>query len=99
MKYNEEKQQSPHGDYYKAKLTAFIPQDRSEVNNQLELMKNKLFIIDYTDNNGERKLVGTVENPLSFTDTMDTGANVPNRNGYTIEFSGDILKKSPTYFI
>lgn len=99
IKYTEEKQQSQHGDYYKVKLTAFIPQDRSEVNNQLELMKNKLFLIDYTDNNGYRKLIGTVQYPLRFTDSLDTGSTAANRNGYTIEFFGDLLKKAPTYFI
>lgn len=99
IKYNEEKQQSPHGDYYKAKLTAFIPKDRAEVIEQLKQMNNKLFVIDYTDNNGLRKLVGTIDNPLSFSDTIDTGDNASKRNGYTIEFSGELLKKAPTYFI
>lgn len=99
IKYTEEKQQSPHGDYYKAKLTAFIPKDRAEVINQINLMNNKLFVIDYTDNNGLRKLVGTINNPLRFSDNLDTGSNAANRNGFTIEFVGDILKKAPTYFI
>lgn len=99
MKFIEDLQQSDQGDFHKAKLSAFIPKDRTDIADQFEKMRNKDFIIDYIDNNGHRKLIGTLDYPLRFTYSLDTGATVPNKNGHTIEFYGDILKKSPTYFI
>lgn len=99
MKFNEDLQQNEHGDYHKVKLSAFIPKDRTDIGEQLEKMRGKDFIIDYIDNNGHRKLIGRLDTPLRFTYSLDTGSTVPNINGHKIEFYGDILKKSPTYFI
>lgn len=99
IKFIEDLQQSEHGDFHKVKLSAFIPKDRTDITDQLEKMRNKNFIIDYIDNNGHRKLIGKLDEPLRFTYSLDTGSSVPNKNGHTIEFYGDIIKKSPTYFI
>lgn len=99
IKFSEEIQNSPHGDYHAIKLTSFIPKDRIDITDQLEEMRNKLFIIDYIDNNGYRKLIGNLAEPLQFKYSLDTGSSVPNRNGHTIEFYGNAIKKSPNYFI
>ena len=99
IKFNEDQQQSPQGDYFKVKLSASIPKDRTEVKNSLEEMKNKTFIIDYTDYNNERKLVGTLTEPLKFSSSLDTGNKIPSLNAHAIEFFGNALTKAPTYSI
>ena len=98
-KFSEDSTESSHGDYYKAKLSSFVPKDRTEVTDTLNKMANKKFIIDYTDNNSHRKLIGTIANPMQFRNSLATGEKVPNPNGHTIEFYGDLLEKSPTYFV
>lgn len=99
IKFDEDQQQSPHGDYFKIKLTGNTPKDRAEVISTLNEMKNKTFILDYIDNNGTRKLVGTITEPIKFKHTSTTGNTVPSKNGTSFEFYGDVIDKSPEYYI
>lgn len=97
--FSELKETSPHGDYYKAKFSGFVPKDRSDLIDAFSKMRNNKFIIDYTDYNGVRKIIGTIDEPLLFKESLDTGVNVPNRNGTSFEFTGELRYKSPEYFI
>jgi hypothetical protein len=99
INFDENQQESPHGDYYKAKFTGLVPKGRTEIEDTFNKMKNKNFILDYTDNNGHRRLVGTVSNPLRFKSDYSTGNDAKNKNGHSFEFFGNIIDKSPTYFI
>jgi hypothetical protein len=99
IRYTEEKEKSKHGDFFSIKFVAFIPKDTDELSNNLESMNNKNFVIDYIDNNGNRKLIGSKENPLQFKYSLDTGSSMPNRNGYQIEFTAQSIHKMPTYFV
>ncbi len=99
IKFTEDLQEDPNGDFHKVKLMLFTPKDRTELSNTLNLMRNKKFIVEYTDNNNHRKIIGTPDEPLSFRYSLDTGNAVPSRNGYALEFYGDVVEKSPTYFV
>lgn len=99
IKFSEEIQPSPHGDYLLVKVSVFVPKGRNDVSRQLKQMKNQLFILDCLDNNRERRLIGTLTKPLQFRYSYDTGSTVPNRNGYTLEFYGNSIDSAPTYFI
>lgn len=99
MGFNEVKENSPHGDFYKVRLSGFVPKDRPELIHALNKMRNQKFIIDYTDNNGLRKIIGTIDEPLRLKHSFDTGADVPNRAGTSFEFYGDLRFPSPVYYI
>jgi hypothetical protein len=99
LKFNEEQQESPQGDYFKIKLTGATPKDRADIISAFNKMKKPSFIIDYTDNNGLRKLVGTITEPLRFKHSSTTGDKAPSKNGHSFEFFGDVIDKSPEYYI
>jgi hypothetical protein len=99
IKFEEEPQESSHGDYFKIKFSGNTPKDRQETISAFNKMKNKHFILDYTDNNLFRKLVGNISYPLKFKKSTSTGAQAQNKNGYAFEFYGDVLNESPEYYI
>lgn len=99
IKFDEEQQQSPHGDYFKVKLTGLTPKDRADIIRPFNKMKNPTFIIDYTDNNGLRKLVGNLNESLRFKHASSTGDKPQSKNGHAFEFYGDVIDKSPEYYI
>lgn len=95
----EDQQPSEHGDYFKLKLAGSTPKIRTDVSDIFNEMKDQEFIIDCTDNNGNRRLLGTINEPLRFQFTSDTGNGAANKNAYTFEFYGDVSKVPPTYYI
>lgn len=99
MKFEEEVNNSSHGDYIKAKLTGNTPKGRIEVVSNFNKMLNQTFIIDYTDNNKFRKIVGTLTEPMRFKRIYTTGDKPNTKNSYSFEFYGDITQESPEYFI
>jgi hypothetical protein len=99
MQLKEDLQPSDHGDFYKLKLTASVPKIRTEIDHTFSLMRNVKFLIDVVDNNGQRKLLGTLEEPLSFTFQSDTGDSMPKKNNYSVEFFAELTDNSPTYFV
>lgn len=99
MDLKEDQQENDHGSYFKIKLVASVPKIRTSIDETFEDMKNKKFIVDCIDNNGHRKLLGTISEPLQFKYSAGTGVGAPNKNGYSVEFYGDVVKNSPTYYI
>lgn len=99
VKFEEEPIESEQGDHYRAKIIGKVPKDRASVIETINQMTNKQFIIDYTDNNGVRKIVGTLTEPLLFKCNFTTGDKVATKNGYDFEFSGFLLRKSPVYLV
>ena len=95
----EDQQQSDQGDYFRIKLSGSTPKVRTDVSNTLFDMKDQEFIVDCIDNNGHRKLLGTIKEPLRFSFVSDTGNAAQNKNAYAFEFTADLSKLSPTYYI
>jgi hypothetical protein len=99
MAYSEEQSDNDNGNIYKPKFIAICPQDNEEMTDTLNAMRNQRFIIDYTDANGLRKLVGTIEEPLFFTSTLSTKNDVKGRNEHAISFYGECTHKAYVYDI
>jgi hypothetical protein len=97
--YTEPGEESPAGTVYKRAFTAFYPKDNSEMNFLFQEMRNRLFVIDYRDSNGLRKVVGGIEEPLKFLSALNTQTDVPGRSGHNISFYGDGTYKAYTYNI
>lgn len=95
--FTEESTQSDAGTSFKKSIKLITPKIRTELDDQFNDMANRLFILDVTDNNGLRKIVGTIDEPLKFKCTATTKADVAQRNEYSIEFFGEGTQKSYTY--
>lgn len=99
MSYTEPPELTSSGTIYKRLFTAACPEDNAGNTNLFELMSNKQFIIDYTDNNGLRKLVGSLDEPLFFSPTLNTKSGIPELGGNFISFYGDGSHKAYIYDI
>lgn len=97
MNFSDNQEDSDHGAFHTKEFLGIVPKDRPELIDLFNGMKNKRFILDLVDNNGTRKLVGTVEEPLNFSSGFDTKANIAGRNEYKISFKGQGVAKSPIY--
>ena len=99
MNYKEVPIDSEHGAAFKKTLTGKTPKDRAELTQLFNEMKDQGFIIDYTDNNGQRKLVGSPQEPMYFKPALDTKAEMAQRNEHELVFEGEGIDKSPFYNI
>lgn len=99
MYLKEESQKSEHGTYHNKEFGGIVPKDRPEVLELLDFLKDEKFVIDCIDNNGQRKLVGTPDEPLSLETGHDTKPDVSGRNEYKIVFKGEGVNKSPFYML
>lgn len=97
IEFNEDQSDSEAGSYFKKSLKAITPKNRTDVDLIFGEMKNRRFILDVLDNNGIRKIVGTIQEGLKFTSKASTKGEATQRNEYVIEFTGDGENKSPTY--
>lgn len=95
--YSETPEITNAGTLYKRQFVAFCPKDGPDNDDLFNEMRNKQFIIDYTDGNGLRKLVGSLEEPLFFSATLNTKTNTPELAGHSISFYGDATYKAYVY--
>lgn len=94
--YSEPGTMSNAGTIYKRMFVAFCPQE-GQNDDLFNEMRNQQFLIDYTNSNGVRKLIGNMEEPLSFEEGLNTQNNVPGLAGSSIKFFGDGTFKALVY--
>jgi hypothetical protein len=97
MQYTEVQEKTPSGDIFKCQLVAAIPKDWADISDQLNKMRNQRFIVDYTDSNGLRKLVGSIDEPLFFKSELNTKNEAAARNEHIITFFGESSHKAYIY--
>lgn len=97
MSFKDEQRESDHGSYHEKEFTGIVPKDREEMIDLFNRIKDQKFILDITDNNGTRKLVGTLTEPMYLTAGMDSKADPSGRNEYRISFKGSGIDRSPVY--
>lgn len=95
--YTESSEQTSSGTIYKKQFVASCPQDSADNGSLFEENRHKKFILDYTDSNGLRKLVGTIDEPLFFLSVLNTQTNRVSLAGHSITFYCDSTHKSPQY--
>lgn len=97
LAYSEGKNKTIHGNHYNRSLVGFVPKDTEALAELFDEMGDVRFIIDYTDNNGVRKLIGSLDSPLVFSSQLSTGNDAAARNGHFITFSGNSPHKAYIY--
>ncbi|OFY87859.1 MAG: hypothetical protein A3F72_03020 [Bacteroidetes bacterium RIFCSPLOWO2_12_FULL_35_15] len=87
--YAEPTEDTNSGTVYKRNISAFSPKDTIEKTKIFNEMRNGKFIVDYTDSNKLRKIIGSIEEPVRFKYSLNTKSNIPELAGYNISFFGD----------
>jgi hypothetical protein len=97
--FAEPSELTDNGTIYKPKFTAIVPKDSAEATHLFDQMSNGRFLLDYTDSNGLRKLVGSLDEPLFFSADLNTKQNIAGRNEHLINFYGTTTNKAYVYDI
>src|ERR1041384_6896611 len=97
MQYREESSHSDQGTSLKKTLTCKVPKNRPEVTDAFASMKDQKYVLDFLDNNGKRRLCGSIDEPMYFRWTSDTKTNTSDRNEYDVTFEGEGVNPSPFY--
>jgi hypothetical protein len=85
------------GKFFEWLLSFFVPGDNNELAEMVQQMGNKKFIIVYKDLAGLYRILGSVSNPLKFTNTSTTGDTPGSKSGYIFTFSGAETRKAYFY--
>jgi hypothetical protein len=83
LSYTEEPQETDHGDMYMATLRGFFPGDSEELLSYFVEMKQSRYLLKVKDNNGELRLMGTIEEAARFRVTLLKDSE---QNGYQYSF-------------
>lgn len=95
--YKDEQQDGEHGVSFKKEVGGSVPRPTDDLIEVFSTMDNGRFVLDVTDNNGHRRLIGTVEEPMYFKRMADTKAAPADKNEYRLLFSGAGTTESPGY--
>lgn len=97
---NSVQNESPNGPLYKNELKGFFPGHNWQVEKLFNVMVQfgAKFIVDYTDNNGERVLLGTIENGIKFGYEYTTQDLVKKLHGYNYRFYHDSALPKLTWY-
>ena len=85
LTYNQ--QSTEHGMMYDVNVTAFIPKLKIENDWNFEQLKEQQLILICNDENGKRRIVGSVLAGATLLIDADTGASFTNRNGTSVRFN------------
>ena len=95
--YKETEKKNQHGNSYDRILVGLVPKDTETLADLFDEMEGFRYVIIYTDNNGKKKVVGSIESPLQFKADMDTKVDANGRNGHPITFFGSSSHKAYFY--
>jgi hypothetical protein len=83
LKYTQ--QQTDHGEMYVVEIDAFIPKLKYANDLNFELLKNQKLILVADDQNDNRRVVGSLTSPATFSIASGTGTAFKDRNGTSIK--------------
>lgn len=97
--FTETPSDSEHGTSYDKQVTGFCACDCNQNAALFEEMENARFIVKIKDNNGNKRLVGTIAEPLQFKVDRSSQQTTGETPGATITFYGKGVRQSPFYNI
>jgi hypothetical protein len=86
-----------HGESYTQSLSGTLARHTAELAAGLEALDGQELVALYRDQNGQVQLVGTPEQPLSWKDAYDTGADSGQRNNYDWTLAGETPRRARPY--
>lgn len=95
--YGETKKE-PGGDvWFDCKMVGFYPAASADTMNPMLQNMNDRYILDITDKQGNRRLVGTLQEPLDMAYEFMTRTSNAERKGVAFVFSGGLCSPAPFY--
>lgn len=87
-----------HGQSHTQKLTGTVSRHSAELAAGLEALERQALVVLYRDHNGQVQLVGTPEQPLSWSDAYDAGdVYAGQRNNYDWTLAGETPRRARPY--
>lgn len=97
VRYSQPQKTDRYGDLFTPKLTGILAKNTAGLVAGLEAMQGHLYIVLYRDANGQVWLVGDLEEPLTWTEVLDTGS-ATTRNDTTFTFTTTTTRRARAYF-
>jgi hypothetical protein len=88
MAFTEESEITSAGNHYNTEISGFIPQDNAALQEALEYIVPRKWVVIFMDGNGNYKLAGNVTDPLRFTYKISTGQDTASLAGCQFSFAG-----------
>jgi len=95
--YEEQSEQSIEGDFYEAKYRCFIPKATYDRLQEITKLEFSNFVIDATDNIGERRLIGTEKYSMRLMANLTIPKKVNDIQGFELVFTGILKKRAPKF--
>lgn len=92
--FTETGSDSEHGTSYTKAISGFCPCDCNENAGLFDEMENARFILRVKDNNGRKRIIGTIAEPLQFAIDRSTQQTTGETPGVSIKFFGNGVKQS-----
>jgi hypothetical protein len=93
--FDEKPQENDAGDYYMTEVGGFFPKMTPGTLALFSSMRKQRFIVVVEDNNGHKRVAGSLDNPMKFSFDASTGDNPKSRNGYRFMFKCQSIHESP----
>ncbi len=94
--FEESENKSKSGSFFNINLDGFIPGHNPVLTSILCEMRHRKWIIIATDHDGQKRLIGSLKNPVRFKWKFNTGNKTSGRKGYDFTFYNQA--KNPPYF-
>lgn len=88
--------ESEHGTYFPTEVKGFFPRPPASLVAEFFNMVNRKYIVLLRDGNNKTRMAGTLEQPLRFSFSEDTGSRAQDNPGAAFRFTGNI--NHPPYF-
>lgn len=96
-KFSAPEEKSSSGSIHKAEVIGFTPKMQRATSDLFSEMRENLFVVVATDHNGNKRLVGTLKEPMRFSFAESTEAAYGVRQGYAWAFRRDLMDPPPYY--
>lgn len=96
--FREEHSLKDNGDCYAVSLAGIVPSHLVSTAT-IETLRHGEWLLLHQDTRGRIRLSGTVQIPLRFSSTSDTGSSPAELNGETFSFSATESESSPECYI
>src|SRR5690606_24188445 len=90
---------SPNGPVFKSSASGIITGDSNEMNQLAGEMDFEKYILLVVDHEGNRRLVGDLENPVALTINFELPPRVSGRKEYQLSFTHSGAVRPPYYLV
>jgi hypothetical protein len=95
--FAEQKKQTEAGIIYEQTFSGIIPKDTPSMQEHVDYIERRKWLVIYLDQNGYYKLIGQIDSPLSFAGNLELPPETKGLNKMAFTFEGKTTRRA--YFI